>query len=67
MALDGSGRPQPHPHFPASGLGSVLYLPGDGSATEIALAGCEGVVGISLFMGGGVTPSRAVVQIPGHA
>jgi CRP-like cAMP-binding protein len=67
MALYESGRPQPYLYFPASGVVSLLYLLEDGSATEIALAGCEGVVGISLFMGGGVTPSRAVVQIPGHA
>ena len=67
MALYESGRAQPWLYFPASGIVSLLYLLEDGSSTEIALAGREGVVGISLFMGGGVTPSRAVVQIPGHA
>jgi CRP-like cAMP-binding protein len=67
MALYESGRPQPYLYFPASGLVSLLYLLEDGSATEIALVGWEGVVGVSLFMGGGATPSRAVVQIPGKA
>lgn len=67
MALYESGRPQPYLYFPVSGIVSLLYLLQNGSSTEIALTGREGVVGISLFMGGGVTPSRAVVQIPGHA
>ena len=67
MALYESGRPQPYLYFPVSGIVSLLYLLEDGSATEIALSGREGVVGVSLFMGGGVTPSRAVVQIAGHA
>jgi len=66
-ALYESGRPQPYLYFPASGVVSLLYLLEDGSSTEIALCGREGVVGVSLFMGGGVTPSRAVVQIAGHA
>lgn len=67
MALYESGRPQPYLYFPASGIVSLLYLLEDGSSTEIALTGSEGVIGISLFMGGGVTPSRAVVQVPGYA
>src|ERR1043165_6071193 len=67
MALYESGEAPPYLYFPASGSVSLLYLLEDGSTTEIALTGREGVVGISLFMGGGVTPSRAVVQIAGHA
>jgi CRP-like cAMP-binding protein len=66
-ALYESGRAQPYLYFPASGIVSLLYLLEDGASTEIALTGWEGVVGVSLFMGGGVTPSRAVVQIAGHA
>ena len=66
LALYESGRTQPWLYFPAGGIVSLLYLLEDGSSTEIALAGREGVVGISLFMGGGMTPSRAVVQIAGH-
>ena len=65
-ALYESGRPQPYLYFPASGIVSLLYLLEDGASTEIAHTGREGVVGVSLFMGGGVTPSRAVVQIAGH-
>jgi CRP-like cAMP-binding protein len=65
-ALYESGRPQPYLYFPASGIVSLLYLLEDGATTEIALTGREGVVGVSLFMGGDVTPSRAVVQIAGH-
>jgi len=66
-ALYESGRPQPYLYFPASGIVSLLYLLEDGGSTEIALTGREGVVGVSLFMGGGATPSRAVVQIAGRA
>jgi CRP-like cAMP-binding protein len=65
-ALYESGRRQPYLYFPASGIVSLLYVLEDGASTEIALTGREGVVGVSLFMGGGVTPSRAVVQIAGH-
>jgi CRP-like cAMP-binding protein len=65
-ALYESGRPQPYLYFPASGIVSLLYLLENGASTEIALTGREGVVGVSLFMGGGATPSRAVVQIAGH-
>jgi CRP-like cAMP-binding protein len=65
-ALYESGRPQPYLYFPASGIVSLLYLLENGASTEIALTGREGVVGVSLFMGGDVTPSRAVVQIAGH-
>ena len=39
----------------------------DGSSAEIAIVGCEGMVGVALFMGGESTPSRAVVQSAGHA
>src|ERR1043165_6529388 len=58
MALYESGEAQPYLYFPASGIVSLLYLLEDGSTTEIALTGREGVVGISLFLGGGVTARR---------
>jgi CRP-like cAMP-binding protein len=67
MALYESGRPQPYLYFPTSGIVSLIHVLGNGASTELALTGREGVVGVSLFMGGGVTPSRAVVQIAGHA
>ena len=45
---------------------SLLYVMEDGASAEIAVVGNEGIVGISLFMGGETTPSRAVVQSAGH-
>ena len=62
-----SGGEQGHVYFPASGIVSLLYVMNDGAAAEIAVVGNEGMVGIALFMGGGTTPSRAVVQSAGHA
>ena len=44
----------------------LLYVLEDGSSAEIAVVGFEGVVGISIFMGGGTTPSRSVVQSAGQ-
>jgi CRP-like cAMP-binding protein len=67
MALYESGDAQPYLYFPDSGMVSLLYLLEDGGSMELAVAGSEGVVGVSLFMGGDTTPSRAVVQIRGHA
>ena len=62
-----SGAEQGHVYFPASGIVSLLYVMNDGAAAEIAVVGNEGMVGISLFMGGGTTTSRAVVQSAGIA
>jgi CRP-like cAMP-binding protein len=45
---------------------SLLYVLENGASTEIAVTGNEGLVGISLFMGGESTPSRAVVQSAGY-
>lgn len=56
-----------HIYFPANSIVSLLYVMADGASAEIAVVGKEGVVGISLFMGGGSTPSRAVVQSAGLA
>jgi CRP-like cAMP-binding protein len=55
-------------YFPLPGcIISMLYVMEDGSSAEIAVVGDEGMVGIALFMGGGTTPSRAIVQSAGHA
>jgi CRP-like cAMP-binding protein len=54
-----------HVYFPATAIVSLLYVMEDGASAEIAVVGNEGVVGISLFMGGESTPSRAVVQSAG--
>ena len=67
QVLGESGRPMSHAYFPVNAIVSLLYVMEDGGASaEIAVVGCEGLVGISLFMGGGSTPSRAVVQNSGH-
>jgi len=61
-----SGRALSHVYFPTSAIVSLLYVMEDGASAEIAIVGNEGVVGISLFMGGESTPSRAVVQSAGE-
>lgn len=55
-----------HVYFPTTAIVSLLYVMESGASAEIAVVGHEGLVGISLFMGGGSTPSRAVVQSAGH-
>ena len=61
-----SGRTISHVYFPVTSIVSLLYVMENGASAEIAVVGHEGVVGISLFMGGGSTPSRAVVQSAGE-
>ena len=55
-----------HVYFPTTAIVSLLYVMENGSSAEIAVVGHEGIVGISLFMGGESTPSRAVVQSAGQ-
>jgi CRP-like cAMP-binding protein len=62
-----AGRHLDHVYFPTTCIVSLLYVLENGSSAEIAVVGREGVVGISLFMGGETTPSRAVVQSAGCA
>jgi len=62
-----SGIQMRHVFFPTTSIVSLLYVMEDGASAEIAIVGHEGVVGISLFMGGESTPSRAVVQSSGEA
>jgi CRP-like cAMP-binding protein len=62
-----SGTQMRHVYFPTNSIVSLLYVMEDGSSAEIAIVGNEGIVGVSLFMGGETTPSRAVVQSAGHA
>jgi CRP-like cAMP-binding protein len=54
-----------HVYFPTTAIVSLLYVMENGASAEIAVVGHEGVVGISIFMGGESTPSRAVVQSAG--
>jgi CRP-like cAMP-binding protein len=60
-----SGGRLNHVYFPTNSIVSLLYVLEDGASAEIAVVGNEGVLGISLFMGGETTPSRAVVQSAG--
>ena len=55
-----------HVYFPTTSIVSLLTVLENGSSAEIAVVGNDGLVGVSLFMGGGSTPSRAVVQSAGH-
>lgn len=61
-----SGSTMRHVYFPTTVIVSLLYVMEDGGSAEIAVVGNEGIVGISLFMGGESTPSRAVVQSAGQ-
>jgi CRP-like cAMP-binding protein len=61
-----SGGTQGYVYFPTTAIVSLLYVLADGDSTELAVVGNDGIVGISLFMGGETTPSRAVVQSAGH-
>jgi len=56
-----------HAYFPTTAIVSLHYVTETGASAEIAGVGHEGVVGVSLFMGGDTTPSSAVVQTAGHA
>jgi len=56
-----------HAYFPTTSIVSLHYVMESGASAETAGVGNEGVVGISLFMGGDSTPSSAVVQTAGHA
>jgi len=63
-----SGALLEYVYFPVpSCIVSMLYVMADGASAEIAVVGDEGMVGIALFMGGGTTPSRALVQSAGQA
>jgi CRP-like cAMP-binding protein len=61
-----SGGTLSHVYFPTTAIVSLLYVMENGESAEIAVVGNEGIVGISLFMGGDSTSSRAVVQSAGQ-
>jgi CRP-like cAMP-binding protein len=65
LVLYESGATLSHVYFPTTAIVSLLYVMENGASAEIAVVGNEGIVGISLFMGGESTPSRAVVQSAG--
>ncbi len=61
------GEKLQHAYFPTTAIVSLHYVTESGASAETAGVGNEGVVGVSLFMGGDTTPSSAVVQTAGHA
>jgi CRP-like cAMP-binding protein len=65
--LSESGGRMPHIYFPTDAIVSLLYVLDNGASAEIAVVGNDGAVGVSLFMGGETTTSRAVVQSAGYA
>ena len=65
VLYESSGQLQ-HAYFPTTAIVSMHYVMESGASSEIAGVGNEGVLGISLFMGGDTTPSRAIVQTGGH-
>jgi CRP-like cAMP-binding protein len=62
-----SGGRQRRVFFPTDAIVSLLYMLVNGTSAEIAVVGNEGIIGVSIFMGGETTPSRAVVQSAGYA
>ena len=65
--LSTSGGELPYVYFPTTCIVSLVYVMANGSSAEIALTGYEGLLGVSLLLGGQTTPSQAVVQSAGHA
>ena len=65
--LSESGSPPDYVYFPTTAIVSLLYTTAEGQCSEIAVVGCDGLVGISVFMGGNATPSQSVVQSAGQA
>ncbi|MBI2779879.1 MAG: Crp/Fnr family transcriptional regulator [Gammaproteobacteria bacterium] len=65
VLYESSGQLQ-HAYFPTTAIVSIHYVMETGASSEIAGVGNEGVVGISLFMGGNTTPSRAIVSTGGY-
>jgi CRP-like cAMP-binding protein len=65
LVLCESGAQLNHVYFPTTAIISMLYVLEDGASAEIAVVGNEGILGISIFMGGETTPSRAVVRSAG--
>jgi CRP-like cAMP-binding protein len=65
--LNETGSRLKHIYFPTTAVVSLMYMMENGVPAEIAMVGNEGVVGIPLFMGSGITAYRAVVQSAGHA
>jgi CRP-like cAMP-binding protein len=64
--LHESGKAMSHMYFPTTAIVSLLYVMKNGASAEIAVVGKDGLIAVSMFMGGGSSPNRAVVQSGGH-
>ena len=64
--LHEQGAPLTHAYFPTTAIIAMLYVTESGASASIATVGREGMVGVPLFMGGGSSPSQAVVQASGE-
>ena len=62
-----AGKPLDYIYFPTTAVVSSLYTTEDGATTEMFLVGNDGVVGVSSFLGGGITPNQDVVVVAGEA
>lgn len=67
QVLSESGRTPAYVYFPTTAIVSLMCMTQDGGTAEIAVVGNDGVVGISVFMGGSATPTQAVVHNAGQA
>lgn len=67
LVLYESGTTMSHMYFPTTAVVSMLYIMQNGESAEVAVVGNDGLVGIPLFMGGGSTTGRALVQNAGRA
>jgi CRP-like cAMP-binding protein len=61
------GRPFDYVYFPETGVASIINVLHDGTETEVATVGYEGIIGLPVFFGADTTPGRAFWQIPGDA
>lgn len=62
-----SGEKMDYVYFPTTAIVSLLYIMENGTTAEIGVVGNDGILGVSLFMGGETTTSRAVIQSAGNA
>jgi CRP-like cAMP-binding protein len=67
QVLEEAGDPVTHAYFPRTGMLSLIVVLGDGAGVEVGTVGNEGMVGLPLFLGPPVAPTRAVCQLPSDA
>ena len=67
QVLSASGQPVSYAYFPTTSTVELLHIMENGDSSAMAVVGNEGMVGVSLFMGGGTTPTVSAVQFEGQA